>query len=183
VDAEKIEHGERRDDQGLEVVLVDGEVVGAHELFHGALGFFRAHGFETDVFDGAIFVDLEDPVVDALPLPALVGLVAEHARVELLDGMNGERHVLGGLVDHLEAVAVPGDLLLGAVAGLGVFEDERAYAVGTRGDALDTVGRFAGLDPGDTAQGIEHFGCLTGEEGLHSLVFTDFPEGGSLLRG
>jgi len=97
--------------------------------------------------------------------------------VHLEDEGGGEWDFYGIDVNILEDVAVAGDLLLGAVSGLGAAGYDLCDAIMGGEDALDAVGGFGALDLGGVLEGFEDLGGLLGIELLAALVLAELANG------
>ena len=66
----------------------------------------------------------------------------------------------------MQRITIAGDLLFGGVARLRPPDDEIGHSPRRRGDPLDAIGRFSGLDHGVSSERVELFRELTDEEVL-----------------
>ncbi len=183
MDAQKIENGQRDDDQRLPGVSTDGGLVAAHQLGHCVRRPHGADGLEADPDDPAPGIPFDDLVVRRLPLPAHRRKVPVEHLMELLDDSRRDGDARGALVNEIEHISIAGDLLFGPVSRRGGPENDSLDSLVRRNDALDPIRRLAGLDDRDPLERLEDLRSLTLEQGLSSFVLPDRAEGRPLLGG
>ena len=116
-----------------------------------------------------------DVVVGRLPLSATTRNELEEIAVELQHEVRRERHVGEIRVDGAQDIAIAGDLLFGAVHGLGAFCDEIADALWRCDDTFDSVRGLGALNHRVFAQRLKHLGRLLLEQRLFATVLPDEP--------
>ncbi len=171
VDAEEIEDQGGDGHQRRRQALVERVAVDQAELLDGSRRLRHLHRTEADEWRSP-FAELDDLVVDLLPLPR-VPTPLLNRRVEPLEELGSDRQRLRLGVDTLQSPAVALDLLFRAVARAGVLQHERAQPVRRHGDPLDPVRRLDALDEGRLAQGGEDLGRLVEIEILPPLRLGD----------
>src|SRR6185436_1220186 len=132
VDAQEVEDEGGDGDEGRGLTLIDRVTVGETELLDG--GGRLGHGDRAEADERRRSLpQLDDLVVDLLPLAGVAAPFLDDP-VQSLEKIGGDGKVRGAGMDEVESPAVAADLLFGAVARLGLAEDQGHEAVGSHRD-------------------------------------------------
>ena len=176
MDAQKIEHVCRNEQQGIYFSLFPFFPEESMEPFHGVGCLVRRNRSEAGNFR-AISSSLGNLIVGHLPEAALLGDELAKIAMELKNNASSERHVGMVGVNRCERIPVTGNLLFGTIPRCRLVLDEFFDPVGRCLDSFNTVGGFGALNDRDLAQGFEYLRCLLFEKGFLSPIFAQQADG------